>query len=553
MNRSFILLLFFFYTLLYAGFTQSVMNAPLESTFDFDQLLSEQFKANETGCAALVAQKGQVIYKKAFGMANLELDVKMQPDMIFRIGSITKQFTAVAILQLMEQGKLSLQDDITKFIPDYPTQGKTITIEHLLTHTSGIQSYTGMKKFGEIMQKDMKPEELIAFFKNEPMEFEPGTQWKYNNSGYVLLGYIIEKITGKTYPQYLEENFFQPLGMTHSYYGDDSKIIKNRAAGYQPGPNGVENAAPMSMTLPYAAGSIQSTVGDLFKWHQALHAYKLVKKENLEKAFTEYKLADGKGAKYGYGWALGDIKGSPTIEHGGGINGFLTNAIYLPKEDVFVVVFSNSNAKSPDIVSTKMAAAAIGKPFNTKAIELEESVLQSYVGIYENEAKEERVITKEGKQLYSQRSGGNKFTIKPWAKDQFFFDNSLATLEFKRDANGKIIKVVSSERGVTVDWVRTDKVIEVKKEVKVAEALLLTYVGEYQLTPNFSLHIIKEGNKLFVQATGQGKDEVFAESDTIFFSKVVDAKVEFVKDATGQVTQLILHQGGRDMEAKKVK
>ncbi len=550
MNRSFILLLFLLGTMMHYCTAQSAMNKQLETTFD--QLLSEQFKAGETGCAALVAQKGQVIYKKAFGMANLELDVKMQPDMIFRIGSITKQFTAVAILQLMEQGKLSLQDDITKFIPDYPTQGHTITIEHLLTHTSGIQSYTGMEKFGDIMRKDMKPEELIAFFKNEPMEFAPGTKWNYNNSGFFLLGYIIEKITGKTYPQYLEENFFQPLGMTHSYYGDDSKIIKNRASGYQPGPNGVENASPLSMTLPYSAGSIQSTVGDLFKWHQAVHAYKLVKKENLEKAFTEYKLSDGNGTKYGYGWFLGDIKGSATIEHGGGINGFLTNAIYLPKEDVFVAVFSNSNAKSPDMISVKMAAAALGKPYNTKEIALEESMLETYVGVYESDAKEERVITKEGKQLYSQRSGGNKLPIRPWAKDQFFFDNSLANLEFKRDANGKIIKAIVNERGATSEWNKTDKAIVVKKEIKVADALLMTYVGKYQLTPNFSLDITQEGSRLFVQATGQGKDEVFAESDQVFFSKVVDAKLEFVKDDAGQVTKLILHQGGRDMDATKV-
>ena len=279
---------FLFAISLTAGFAQAKDDKQL--TAEFDKLLSEQFKTNETGCAALVARNGQIIYKKAFGMANLELNIPMQADNIFRIGSITKQFTSVAILQLMEQGKLSLQDDITKFIPDYPTHGHHITIEHLLTHTSGIQSYTGMKDFGEIMRKDMKPEELVAHFKNQPMEFAPGTKWNYNNSGYFLLGYIIEKITGKTYPQYVEEVFFKPLGMANSYYGSDSKIIKNRASAYEKGKDGFQNAEPLSMTLPYSAGSIQSTVEDLFKWHQAVHAYKLVKKETLDKAFTKYKL-----------------------------------------------------------------------------------------------------------------------------------------------------------------------------------------------------------------------------------------------------------------------
>jgi CubicO group peptidase (beta-lactamase class C family) len=327
-----------------------------------DKLLSAQYKANETGAAALIARNGQIIYKKAFGMANLELNVPMQPDMVFRIGSITKQFTAVAILQLMEQGKLSLQDDIKKFIPDYPTHGYKITIEHLLTHTSGIKSYTGMENFGTIERNDLKPEEVINFFKNQPMDFAPGSKWMYNNSGYFLLGYIIEKLSGKTYPQFVEEVFFKPLGMTNSYYGNDSKIIKNRAAGYQNDENGTENADPLSMNLPFSAGSIQSTVEDLYKWNRAVHSYKLLKKETLDLAFIPYKLSDGSATNYGYGWFFQNIQGSPTIEHGGGINGFLTMAKYLPKEDVFVAVFSNSTANPPNDVATKIAALAIGKP-----------------------------------------------------------------------------------------------------------------------------------------------------------------------------------------------
>lgn len=332
---------------------------------DFDNLLSEQFKNLETGATALVARKGQIIYKKAFGMANLEYNIPMQMDNIFRIGSITKQFTAVAILQLMEKGKLSLQDSINKFIPDYPNQGYKITIEHLLTHTSGIRSYTNMKDFETKMTLDLKPTELIEFFKKEPMEFAPGTKWNYNNSGYFLLGYIIEKVSGKTYPQYIEENFFKPLGMNHSLYGSDLKIVNNRASAYEKDSTGFINAPYLNMNQPYAAGSIQSTVEDLFKWHQAVHAYKLVKKESLEKAFTKYKLTDGKETDYGYGWGLSDIQGSPTIGHGGGIPGFLTQSIYLPKEDVFVAVFSNCGCNPPFEVSNKIATLAIGKTIPT--------------------------------------------------------------------------------------------------------------------------------------------------------------------------------------------
>lgn len=328
---------------------------------EFDKMLSEQYKANETGVTALVARKGQIIYKKAFGMANMEHNIPMQVDDIFRIGSITKQFTAIAILQLMEQGKLNLQDSINQFIPDYPTQGYKITIEHLLTHTSGIKSYTELKDFEKRMSLDLTPTEMINFFKNEPIEFTPGTNWNYSNSGYFLLGYIIEKVSGKTYPQYIEENFFKPLGMMHSLYGSETKIVKNRAAAYEKDNTDFINAPYLNMNQPYAAGSILSTVEDLFKWHQAVHAYKLVKKESLDKAFAKYKLSNGMETNYGYGWSFDDIQGSPTIGHNGGINGFLTHSNYLPKEDVFVAIFSNCGCNPPFEIASNMATLAIGK------------------------------------------------------------------------------------------------------------------------------------------------------------------------------------------------
>ncbi len=433
---------------------------------DFDKLLSEQFKTNETGATALVARNGQVIYRNAFGMANLELNTPMQVDNVFRIGSITKQFTAVAILQLMEQGKLSLQDEITKFIPDFPMNGHKITIEHLLTHTSGIQSYTGMKDFEERMTLDMKPTEMINYFKNQPMEFAPGFKFNYNNSGYFLLGYIIEKITGKTYPQYVEENFFKPIGMTNSFYGSDSKIIKNRAGAYEKDSTGFINAPFLSMTQPYSAGSIQSTVADLFKWHQAVHAYKLVKKESLNKAFTKYKLTNGKETTYGYGWGLGNIQESPTIEHGGGINGFLTMAIYLPKEDVFVAVFSNCGCNPPMDVATKMAALTIGKPYEFKEIPAENALLQGYTGIYETENGEQLLMTMAENQLYAQQDGRPKDKIKAYQKDKFFFENFMTTMEFSRNNKGEIEKITTKGRRGNEVWRKTNKPIPTEPEKK---------------------------------------------------------------------------------------
>lgn len=519
---------------------------------EFDKLLSAQFKPGETGCAALVAINGQIVYKKAFGMANLELNVPMQPDMVFRIGSITKQFTAVAILQLVEQGKLSLQDDITKFIPDYPTQAYKITVENLLTHTSGIKSYTNVPEFMKYIKEDLKPEEVIEKFKNLPMEFAPGTKWNYNNSGFFLLGYIIEKASGMKYQDYIEQNLFKPAGMTNSLYGSDRKIIKNRAYPYQPDGENTVNADYMSMLLPYSAGSLMSTVEDLYKWNRALLSNSLVKRESLDKAWTEFKLSDGKGTHYGYGWFFSQVQGSRSIEHGGGINGYLTNGIYLPKEDVFVAVFSNNTAKSPDAVTTKLAAIAIGKPYTHTETPLPAGIIDQYPGVYEDESGSQRLIIKEGTELFSQRSGASKIKMKQFAQDKFFFDDFFTILTFLRDASGNITGVDTDDRGAVTSYKKTAKPVPSHVEIKLEPDILSKYCGDFELSPGFVLKVTLEGDSIFTQATGQGKVQIFPESETRFFLKVVDAQLEFVKDESGKFNKVILHQGGRDIEGKKV-
>lgn len=537
-----------------ATVAQPLSKADKQLLASFDTLLMTAFKPNEPGAAAIISRKGQVIYKKAFGMADMELNVPMQADMIFRIGSISKQFTGVAILQLVEKRKLSLQDDIKKFIPDYPTHGYTITVEHLLTHTSGIKSYTGMTEFESMMRKDMKPLELIDVFKNQPMEFAPGSKWNYNNSGYILLGYIIEKVSGKSYEQYVQENLFTPAGMTRSGYGNDSRIILNRAKGYQQGKNGFENANYLSMTLPYAAGSLISTVEDLWKWNQALHSYKLVSKESLQKAFTDYKLIDGKSTRYGYGWSFSDVQGSATIEHGGGINGFVTDGIYLPAEDIFVAVFANCDCRSLENLAPKMAALTLGKPYDHKEIAIDEATAKEYTGVYENEAGEQRIIIAEGTKLTSQRSGGSKYRIKPFAKDQFFFENSLSSLHFTRNTAGQIEKAHFKSRTEESEWKKTGKSIPASPDIiKLDAATLAAYVGEYELAPNFVMTVSLEGDKLMVKATGQSALEVFAETVTRFSPREVDAKIEFFKNESGKVTHLVLYQGGREMKGNKIK
>lgn len=538
-------------SLCFNAFAQKMSPKQLSSTLD--KMVAAEFPAKGTGCAVLVAEKGKILYKKGFGMANLELEVPMKPEMVFRIGSITKQFTAICILQLLEQGKLSLEDDITKYIPDYRTDGNKITIENLLTHTSGIPSYTEMDQFDTLSRTDMEPLEFIAMFKNEALNFAPNTKWEYSNSGYFILGYIIEKVSGKTYADYVEEMIFKPLGMNNSYYGYDSKIIKNRASGYQMGEKGLENAEFLSMTLPYAAGSLVSTVEDLYKWNLGVQAYKMVKKETLAKAFTDHKLINGKSTHYGFGWGLNEMQESPTIEHDGGINGFLSSAIYLPKEEIFVSILSNSMAKSPANLAEKVAAIALGKPYNLTEKKIEGMNLTDFVGVYENEDMGQRMITTENGKFYSQRKGGPKLNFSPYEKDKFFFEGGMTKLIFEREANGKVKSVLSKHKNGNYVWQKTDKEVPTHKEIALSADVLAQYVGEYAIEPTFLITITTEGNRVFAQATGQNRFEIFAESETMFFVKVVDAQIEFVKGENAQVKSLILHQGSENLEGKKVK
>jgi len=323
-----------------------------------DSLIQSAFKQAGPGGVFLVAQKGEPIYKKAFGQANLELEVKVNTNSIFQIGSITKQFTAIAILMLEAQGKLNVNDPISNYIPSYPN-GNTITIHHLLTHTSGIKDFTKMKTISDIAQKEMTPKQIVDFFKNEPVDFIPGEKFSYNNSGYVILGYIIELTSGETYEDFINKNIFEKLGMTNSLYASDRKVIKNRAYGYHKKSSGYVNKTVINFSVPFSSGSLMSTLDDLLKWQNALNKSLLLNSKQQTKAFTNHKLNNGQQIDYGYGWHLENSNGIVTREHGGSIFGFKSMAVYIPSEDIYVVGFSNCDCNSPTQLVKDIAQLAL--------------------------------------------------------------------------------------------------------------------------------------------------------------------------------------------------
>jgi CubicO group peptidase (beta-lactamase class C family) len=406
--------------------------------------------------SVLVARDGKSLLDKGYGFANLEWQVPNTPTTKFRLGSITKQFTAASILLLEERGKLKIEDPVKKYMPDAPAAWDKVTIFHLLTHTSGIPSFTGFPDYPKRQLETMTPQQLVDWFRDKPLEFEPGTKWNYSNSGYVLLGYLIEKISGQSYAEFVQQNIFTPLGMKDSGYDSNSAIIERRAAGYSPGKNGPpENAGFVNMSVPLSAGGLYSTTEDLLRWEQGLFGGKLLSPASLAKMTTPFK------QDYAFGLGVSTQDGHKAITHDGGIQGFNTSMTYYPDDKLVVAVLANLNGPVAGQISSALGKVALG----------------------------EKVV-------------------------------------------------LPSER----------------KEITLSPQALEKYAGSYELAfPDRAVPMIItfEEGKLLAKLGQQPKFQIFAESETLFFYKVVDAQLEFVRSEKGEITGLVLHQNGRDTKSVK--
>lgn len=419
-------------------------------------LVAAAFNANEPGGTAIVVKDGKTVYRGAVGMASMELGVPLRPDSILRIGSVTKQFTSAAVMMLVEQGKVSLQDEITKFFPDYPTRGRHITVEHLLTHTSGIKSYTGLPAWRAAWGRDFTTPELIDFFKNEPMDFEPGEKYLYNNSAYFLLGALIEKVSGTPYAEFVAKNIFAPLGMKRTRYGDTGPLLEGRAQGYAREAAVYANAPFLSMSQPGAAGGLVSTVDDLAAWDAAVSAGKLLGASSWQRIFTPYRLKSGKSTGYGFGWQIGTFEGRAVYEHGGGIHGFSAYVIRLPEDHVYVAVLSNCGNANTGGLARKLAALAAGKPLvDPPAVTLPALALTEYAGVYQFD--DLKLVVKAGESLVVQPPPPAPVAyLVPMGKDQFFVRDSFSRFTFERNAAGRITGVTRKS------WGSVDKGLKVE-------------------------------------------------------------------------------------------
>ncbi len=312
------------------------------------------------GLSVAVAIGDELVLAGGYGIAEVEHDVPANVDTMFRIGSVTKQFTAAAIMRSVEKGDVELDQLITEYLPDFPTQGQEVTVLHLLTHTSGIKSYTGLgREWQRVVSLELDHQELLALFQDEPFDFAPGERFLYNNSGYYLLGMILEEVSEKSYADLVQTELVQRLGLKRTRYGSNTDLIKNRAQGYQMADGELANDALIGMSQPGAAGALLSTAQDLVRWQQALVSGKVVSPDSYQLMTTPFMLNDGSETKYGFGLGLGVMDGHPVVQHGGGIFGFNSMLAYYPEEELSVAVISNSEAFPSGGLAARIARAAL--------------------------------------------------------------------------------------------------------------------------------------------------------------------------------------------------
>jgi CubicO group peptidase (beta-lactamase class C family) len=404
---------------------------------------AQQYKFNGS---VLVAQHGKVILEKGYGFKDAKDGTLNDANTIYQIGSITKQFTATVILKLQEQQKLNVKDKLSKYFPGY-AKGDSITIENLLTHTSGIYNYTNDGRFmNNSATKPSTQEKMLALFKDKPLDFSPGTRWSYSNSGYTLLGYIIEKVAGLPYEKAVRNYIFQPLGMTHSGFDFTHLTSSDKATGYFVYIEKSKLPANLvDSSVSYAAGAIYTTVGDLYKWHKGLLTSKIIGQASLQKAYTPFK------NNYGYGWGIDSLFGKRIIAHGGGIFGFNTNIARITEDDVCIVLLNNAGNPLLQEITNKLLAILYNKPYEVpkakKEITVPQTVLQQYVGEYE---MAKAVVVKffiDNGVFKTQITGQPAFELYAEAEDKFFLKVVEASIVFFKNSDGKYDKCILYQNG----------------------------------------------------------------------------------------------------------
>lgn len=542
-----------------------------------DALLRKYNELRQFNGAILVADESGVVFKKGYGYANFEWQTPNTPDVRFRLASITKQFTATVILQLVAEGKIKLDDRVTTHLTDYRKDtGDRVTITQLLNHTSGIPSYTSLPGFFANEARDpYTPADFIRKFASGDLEYEPGSKWAYNNSAYFLLGAIIEKVTGKTYAETVQEKIFAPLGMIASGYDLATPLIPKRASGYALAGGKYVNAPYLDMTLPYAAGSLYSTVEDLYLWDRALYTDKLLKDDLKKKMFTPGL------QNYGFGWAIQKAKLDDektevnVIQHSGGIHGFSTLLVRVPDRKELVVMLDNtSRGDTQSALAAGIFSILRGieprQPRKSLADELRSvegngaAIVARYRELRRQKPDEYDFREPELNTLgYSLLQAGRPAdAVEVFQLNVELFPQSANVYDSLGEgyavAGNKELALSNYRKSLELNPKNTnarDFIAQLEKPAPAPTDMkyaLDAFVGQYQLAPSFILSFFVEEGKLMTQATGQPKVAMTATSATEFSLVGVPARLAFHMGADGKATAVTLYQGGREMRAERV-
>lgn len=427
-----------FLTALMGSVTAISARASTEDSSALDAYMNAWVKAEQFSGTVLVAHDGKPILNKGYGMANCELGVKNSRDTVYQIASLTKAFTAAAVLLLQERGKLDIGKPISAYLDNCPETWQAITVRHLLTHTSGIPNYTNLPDNLDKVGLRQTDAEIIARVINLPLEFSPGTQFHYCNSGYHLLGMIIARVAGKSFADYLQENIFIPLGMTHSSLGSNKRILPNRAAGYIVEDGVLVNARYCELAPLHAEGGICSTTGDMLLWDQALYTDKLLSRQSREAMFTPFQ------GTYGYGWNITKLFDHREMRHSGLNLGFASHIKRFPDDKITVLVLSNNQSVDAEKIATDLTAIVFGQPYNRPRVArvFSPEILQRYVGAYESGPDMTITVTLDGGRLFGQGTGSGKSELFALAENRFFLKNSGSEITFEHDKHGVVTAII---------------------------------------------------------------------------------------------------------------
>lgn len=518
-----------------------------------DSIIAEQAKADLPGVAVLVSRDGEVLFSKGYGLAKVDEELAITTKTKFRIGSVTKQFAAAAILRLQEERKLSVTDTLDKYIPDYP-RGNEVTLHHLLTHTSGIKSYTSKPQFYGDVTQPIEPAALIDSFKQDEFDFDPGQKWSYCNSGYFLLGYIVAEVSGMSFGEYLQETFFDPLEMKATGLHRPELDLTDEAQGYSYGDDKFNLALNWHMSRAGAAGAIYSTVEDLNRWNDGIFGGKVLTPESLEAAFTKVKTKEGENS-YGYGWFMNRQRGLRTIGHGGGLQGFLSYLVRYPEQNLTIAILHNS-FPTPGNLEPSSLAGLIAEtylweemkpiPVSAVATDVDPRTYNELAGRYDYGAAV-LIVTVEDNRLFAQLTGQPKFEIFPKSASKFFWKVVEAEVEILRDNEKKVVAVQHTQGGQSF---RATKIKE-KTIVKLNDKVLDRYLGTYDFGELSKMVVTRKEDHLAAKLATQPALDVFPKSETEFFYQVIQAELEFVLTDSGDVEKVILRQGPVTLQGKR--